>query len=81
MGVKESSIGKNSENKESKPYIKNMTDCFGSCPLEDIKFEKEPYDGKRCSNLCHNHLVQKTLKYGNKEKHDLTREEVLELFD
>ena len=58
-----------------------MTDCFESYPLEDIKFEKEPYDGKRCSNLCHNRLVQKTLKYGKTKKHDLTREDVLELFD
>ena len=30
---------------------------------------------------CHNRLVQKTLKYGNTKKHDLTREDVLELFD
>jgi len=81
MGAKESSLGKNSGNRESKPYFKNMTDCFGSCPLEDIKFKKEPYEGKRCSDPCHNRLVKKTLKYGNKEKHDLTREEVLELFD
>ena len=57
-----------------------MTPCFESCPL-NVEFEKVPYEGKRCSYLFYYLLVKETIKYGNQKKHDLTKEDVLELFD